>query len=327
MPVRTTRHRPYRRRMSMTLRSLFAPDALRRTLRGAYGLDVTECVLLRSFVNDVYLVTASSSRYVLKVYQHGRWSSEEVAWELELVGHLAAAGIPVPDVIPSADGRLLGVLDAPEGPRPYALSAFVEGLKPQLPFTDGLYRDFGRVIGALHKAGDTFVTTRPGRSFDLAAILVEPLGLVLPALADRPEDQAMVRELAAEAGRRIERSAAAGLDWGACHGDVSMDNVLLTTRGLSVHDFDLSGLGWRAFDLTGVHSTPHWDAFADGYAGVRALKDEDLAVLPWFAVIGDILNLRFHLVDKPAFRGTESVGEGWAQDLLTDLRAAADGLL
>ena len=45
-------------------------------------------------------------------------------------------------------------------------------------------------------------------------------------------------------------------------------------------------------------------------------------------VDGDrIGNLHFHLVDKPAMRGTESLGEGWVDHHLTALREAANGPL
>jgi Ser/Thr protein kinase RdoA (MazF antagonist) len=81
------------------VRSVAAPGAIGETVRRRYNLDVVDCVLLRSFVNDVYEVATRDRRYVLKVYQHGGWSAEEVAWELEPVSHLAAAGVAA--VMPS----------------------------------------------------------------------------------------------------------------------------------------------------------------------------------------------------------------------------------
>ncbi|SNT65584.1 hypothetical protein SAMN05421812_12433 [Asanoa hainanensis] len=60
---------------------------------------------------------------------------------------------------------------------------------------------------------------------------------------------------------------------------------------------------------------------------MRPLGAEDLAALPWFTVRALITNLHFHLVDKPAFRGTDSIGEGWAERELGALRAAAGRLL
>ena len=80
-------------------------------------------------------------------------------------------------------------------------------------------------------------------------------------------------------------------------------------------------VGWE-LDLAG-----HRDAFAGGYTETRALTDGELAALPWFAVVAGICNLGFHLIDKRAFSGIESVSEGWAEDELAGLRAAAGELL
>jgi len=307
---------------------LFTLGAVRDEIADAYGLDVSGCTLLRSFVNDVYAVVTPGSRYVFKVYRHGFWSPDEVAWELDLSRHLLCSGVPVAEVVPLTDGRLLGSIDAPEGPRPYALTAFIEsGGKARQPFTDQLYREFGAVTAAFHTAGDSFVTGYPRPSFDLITTLIQPLGLVLAELAARPLDRALIQALGNEAQRRIEDLLADGLDWGVVHGDVTLDNVFFGPGGPVIYDFDLAGLGFRAYDLHGVWQTEHWDAFADGYQQVRPLGDNDLAALPWFAIAGNISNLKFHLVDKPAFAGTESLADGWAENILIGVRAAAERLL
>lgn len=313
--------------MASTLRSLPAPESLAEVVRGAYTLDVMDCVLLRSLTNDVYQVDTGQGRYVLKVYGHGNWSTEEVAWELEFATHLARCGVPVARVRALADGQLVGELDAPEGPRPFCLTEYVHGRKPRPPLGDSLYREFGRLIARLHTAGDTFHTRRRRRPFDLQRTLEEPLALVLPRLAAAPDDHALVSDLAAAARARVTGYVTQGLDWGVCHGDVTLDNVHLTDSGLTIHDFDLAGERWRAADLTGVHATPHWDAFAAGYTERRVLGEADLAALPWFGVIARIFDLRFHLVDRPAMRGTESLTEGWVDRRLDGLRGAAAELL
>lgn len=307
---------------------MFTLDAVRDEIAGAYGLDVTGCTLLRSFVNDVYAIATPGGRYVLKVYRHGFWSPDEVAWELELTRHLLRSGVPVPEVVPLTDGRLLGVVGAPEGQRAYALTSFIEpGAKARPPFTDGRYREFGAVIAAFHTAGDSFTSTYPRRRFDLVSTLAEPLGLVLAELAGQPEDHAVIQALGDQAQHQIEAFIAGGLDWGVVHGDVTMDNVFFGPAGPVIFDFDLAGPGFRASDLHGVRQTEHWDAFADGYQRIRPLADNDLAALPWFTIAGNIAHLKFHLVDKPVFAGTESLAEGWAERILIDLRAAARDLL
>lgn len=268
-----------------------------------YGLEARSCVLLRSLVNEVYQIGTDDRRYVLKLYRHGGWSAGEVAWEQDLVAYLTDRGVPCPAPVPMLDGRLCGELEAPEGPRPFALSEFVDGTKPQLP-TDELYEEFGGLIGRFHAAGASFRSSHPRRPFDLSYMLDEPLRAIVPHLADHAD---RVTALAERARRQLRTGE---LSWGTRHGDVTLDNLHRTGRGLVLHDFDLAGPGWLAADLTGVHATPHWPAFAAGYAAVHVLPE--LSVLPWLEVCSLIINLRFHLVDKPRYRGLESLAEGWA---------------
>jgi Ser/Thr protein kinase RdoA (MazF antagonist) len=311
-----------------TFRSLIAPSALSDLLRASHGLGIADCTLVRSFVNDVYRITTAdrAGAYALKVYQCGRWSPDEIRWELDLVGHVASVGVPVPRIVPLADGSPCGILDAAEGPRVYAVSEFVVGRRPEAPFEDALYREFGALIATFHTATDGFVSRHPRRPSTLEALLGRPIERASAALAHRPDDRRVVLELGAEAWRRLADASAAGLERGICHGDVSLDNVLIGPGGLSLHDFDSAVPGWRAADLYGVFLTPHFEAFVNGYRTVRALDDADIAAVPWFSVAAQIENLAFHLIDKPTYRGTESLAEGWVDAGLASLRALGASL-
>ena len=145
-----------------TLRSLPTTDGVADLVRRRYDLDVARCVLVRSFVNEVYEVRTSERRFVLKLYRHDGWTVEEVIWEAELVDHLVANAIPAAPVVSMTSGGAVGQLAAPEGLRPFLLSEYVEGRKPQKPFDDDLYRAYGRLLARLHEAGDTFRTDRYG---------------------------------------------------------------------------------------------------------------------------------------------------------------------
>ncbi|HEY0470987.1 MAG TPA: phosphotransferase [Kribbella sp.] len=310
--------------MIPTLRSLPDPQALARHLQQVYALQISDCRLLRSLVNDVYEVVTADIRYVLKLYRSTGWTAAEVHWESDLSAHLDEAGMLVPRVRPLADGSLVGLLDAAEGARPYTLSSFIVGTKPQPPLDDDLYHSFGQLVADFHDAADIFVSPHRRRPSDLGRWLDEPLPLILPLLPEH--DQDLLSALARAVQKRIDRYAGQ-LSWGVCHGDVSLDNVFLTDTGLALHDFDLSAEGWRAADFAGVAATSHWDAFAAGYTTQRTLPDIDLAAIPWLSVAASIFNLRFHLHDKPLLRGTESIGEGWAAGEIASLHRAARDLL
>jgi hypothetical protein len=50
------------------------------------------------------------------------------------------------------------------------------------------------------------------------------LARIAPLLAHRPADWRYLQDLAAEVRRQVKALAAAGLDWGFCHGDTLGSN-------------------------------------------------------------------------------------------------------
>ena len=302
--------------MLPTLRSLPDPDALTTYLRDRYGLGFTGCTLLRSLVNDVYEVTTADARYILKLYRYGGRRPDEIRWETGLSAHLIANGLRTPAVHPLPDGDPVGLLDAPEGPRPFVLQEFVDGTKP--PYEAALYREFGELVARFHEMADSYLPEFPRGAADLSHSLDE----LVPYLA--PAEENLLRALAdAVLNNLAQYSPGRGI----CHGDVTLDNLLATGNGLVLYDFDLAGVGYRAADFTGVAATPYWDSFKAGYTTLRPITADDEAAIPYLGVAARISNLRFHLIDKPLIRGTESRTEGWADRELTALKRAAGELI
>jgi Ser/Thr protein kinase RdoA (MazF antagonist) len=100
--------------VSSWLRSLPTAEAVGALAGARYGLKLRSCVLLRSLVNEVYRIDTDDRRYAFKLYRHGGWSTDEVAWEQDLVAHVIAGGVACAAPVPMLDGRLCGELEAPE---------------------------------------------------------------------------------------------------------------------------------------------------------------------------------------------------------------------
>ena len=308
------------------VRSVLAPGAVAALVSEHYGLEVRECELLRSLVNDVYAVDTFTGRYAFKLYrqEHAPRSRSwaEVGWEQELAHALLDAGLSVPVPVELVDGTAVGRHAAPEGPRPFALTGWVEGSKPVPPFTAELYRTFGALTARFHTAASSWE-----HAHDRAA--PDPVEDLLPtaaAVADRlgPTDAALVREQADRAAAHLSRLTGQGMTWGVRHGDVTLDNVLVGSDGLVLHDFDRAGAGELGADLTGVRATEQWPAFLDGYQQHRRLTAADLEAIAPLHVVALIANLRFHLVDKAAMFGTETRADGWVDRELGSLREMAE---
>ncbi len=66
-------------------------------------------------------------------------------------------GLLVPRVLLLPGENPVGLLETPEGPRPFTLSGFVEGTKPEPPFGAELYVAFGAEPAAFHDAADNYL--------------------------------------------------------------------------------------------------------------------------------------------------------------------------
>jgi Ser/Thr protein kinase RdoA (MazF antagonist) len=83
------------------------------------------------------------------------------------------------------------------------------------------------------------------------------------------------------------------------HADLHPRNVLINAAHVAVIDFDDAGFGWHQYDLAvalvGYQDHPDFVMFRDaciaGYRSVRTISDVDLALLPMFLLIRDMVQM------------------------------------
>jgi Ser/Thr protein kinase RdoA (MazF antagonist) len=287
--------------------SILSAEALGAEVARAYGLDgPLSCDLLQRGLNATYLLKAGQSRYVARVYGADWRSAGSVAWELDLVEHLAAKGVSVARPLPDGRGSFVRALAAPEGMRQLVVFTYVEGTP--LSWDDpGQCALAGRLLAAVHNAGDDFVSRHPRFRLDLGYLVDAQLELLRPFLDDRPAAWSGLEGVARRLQARA-REAVAGLDWGVCHGDVSGGNIHVGDDGTAtVFDFDLAAPGWRAYDLAAVawiswnrREPTIWEAFLDGYSGERSLTPADVAAVPLFHPLRRLWSLGMEARHAPA---------------------------
>lgn len=267
------------------MRSLLAPETVAMELARAYALSPTDCALQRSLTNDVYIVKTSAGPCVAKVYGPGWRAGSDIAYEVDLLDHLAANGVAVATAVRRRDGQPIHQLPMPEGVRYCVLFNYAPGDEPVEPFTAALYHQFGRAAGTMHRAADRLASRYPRFRLDLSYLIDRPLEAIRPYLAHRPDRWAYLTGLAERVRARIADLAAQGMDWGPCHGDLTLDCFRIAEDGqLTLYDFDSGGPGWRALEFQGIYAyahDTHWDAFRAGYTEARPLNAVDLAAIPW----------------------------------------------
>jgi Ser/Thr protein kinase RdoA (MazF antagonist) len=278
--------------------SVLSADALLSELAAPYGVrPPATCRLLRAGINDTYVLREGANAYVVTVYGHAWRSPDAICYELDLRRHLRAAGVPVAIPVRGRDGRHVRHVAAPEGRRCLVVFTTVDGASLSWDSLEHC-RLVGRLAAMIHaRSANGLIGHRPVR-LDLGYLVDEPLAALEPLLVEMPEARAYLQGLASRLRAHISAAAAADLDWGPCHGDVSVRNVTIGPGDAVVSGFDLCGEGWRAFDLAAVawvaaaqRSPAIWDAFLEGYTEVRRLEQSELEVIPVFHAIRQLWRL------------------------------------
>ncbi|MEP7329710.1 MAG: homoserine kinase [Betaproteobacteria bacterium] len=185
--------------------------------------------------NTNYFVTTDRGRYVLTLYE--RLPTAELPFYLNLMAHLARAGVEVP--APEADrtGALFSLLNG----KPAGLVARVEGAPVATP-TSAHCASVGDALARLHIASQTYrgrLTNRRGPAWwRQAARAVKPH-------LDADQIALLDAEIKFQTGfGRVK------LPKGAIHGDLFCDNVLFADeRVAGIIDFGFAATDFFAYDL------------------------------------------------------------------------------
>jgi Ser/Thr protein kinase RdoA (MazF antagonist) len=255
---------------------------------------------LRTQDNDHYLVTTGDGvQYAFRVYQQGdrfHRAESDYLYEMDWLNFLKARELPISYPILRADGGYIGRLDAPEGPRYYAMFSLAHGDPLSLKDPEQLY-SMGETMAHIHVASNDFATSQARKPLDLAYLLDRPLERIRHTWHD---DQVANLDLVTTAAEEARDELKGLLDkfpadgWGPIGGDFHQDSVYFDEINRpTFFNFDLCGPGWRAYDIASFLSNANLmhapaeraEAFFAGYFSARQLTDEEHAAIAPFLTV------------------------------------------
>jgi homoserine kinase type II len=270
----------------MAVYTTVSAEALQAFLR---GFDVGEGVahkgIAEGIENSNYLVLTTRSRYILTLYEK-RVREPDLPFFLDLIDHLAAAGLPVPRAVQDRLGERIHRLED----RPACLIEFLPGLSVSRP-TPAQARAAGAAMGRMHRALADFSPERPNE-LGVAAWRA----LLARCAGGMDEIAPGLRERVARTLDEVEAAWPQDLPRGAIHADLFPDNVLmLGDQVTGLIDFYFACTDLRAYDLAVMHGAWAFDAtgarydaevgraLVEGYAAESPLTEQERAALPVLA--------------------------------------------
>jgi Ser/Thr protein kinase RdoA (MazF antagonist) len=273
-----------------------ATELVRRALP-LYGMPEGSAVAFVKYrENHVFRVDAPDGLSVaVRLHRVGYHDEQEILTELSYLDALGRAGVPVPEVLRTRDGRLVCTVSKGEHSRSVSVQRWISDAVPFGDAADALsgrhdpparqFRDIGGVIARLHRAAAEI--GRPS-SFRRAAWDADGLAGDHPLWGDptalrglTPRDRESIARAKAHVHRRLRGMAMDPDLFGVIHADATPENVLFAPDGVVLIDFDDFGTGWYVFDLVTAlfhHArNPRYGEFEralrDGYAGLRPLRE------------------------------------------------------
>jgi Ser/Thr protein kinase RdoA (MazF antagonist) len=208
------------------------------------------------------------------------------------------AGLPVPEPVPTLDGKLLTTITTPGVPkgRVVSLMRWVDGQKLTKKSIRQMHaRAWGRLMGQLHAFAANWQPPKGFKRFhwDWDGLLgngvlrtpVDELVALMPVKYQEP-----YKIVSQEIKSAMESFGKEADSYGMIHTDMYLENLLFKAGEPRAIDFEDCGFGYWLYDIGIVLSqwiwTPEYpwirDAFLEGYSQIRTLPDEQTQHLALF---------------------------------------------
>ena len=242
-------------------------------------------------LNNLYL----ENRYVMRILTTNDF--EEVKSELIFLDAMRKANLPVPEPVPTPDGKLLTTINTPGVPsgKIVSLMRWMDGRKLTKGFRPVHFKSLGQMIARLH---DFSANWQPPDGFERPVWDWEgQLGgkyfraPVEELIASIPPKYKEPFEMVSKQAQETMHTLGTGPDaFGMIHADMYPENVLFKGNKVLPIDFEDCGFGYWVWDIAIALCqwpwTEEWywmrDSLLDGYAQIRTLPESQIEYIDLF---------------------------------------------
>ncbi len=281
--------------------SILSATDLRIFLQKKYNHSKSStCRLLKSWVNDTYLIENEGVRYIFRVY-HINWRTKsEIQAELDFILFLNQKSIPVSYPISDAEEKLIQEFDAPEGKRYGVLFTFAEGEKI-MSLSPDMHFKIGKTIAEIHQHSHHLSINRI--EYTPLVLLDDSFKKIQSFLPHNSDELFFLENTKNEILKILSKVDLTQIRKGAVHLDIWADNINIDSNlptgqagnDFTIFDFDFCGNGWLVLDYA-YHivmlfiTTPSNDtflekekAFQEGYFSIQPLSEMEQNIIPYLA--------------------------------------------
>jgi Ser/Thr protein kinase RdoA (MazF antagonist) len=253
------------------------------------------CQLIKAGINDTYLVTDNSTKFVFRVYSLNWRTKEEIGEEIKLLNQLNENEISISYPLSDHENHYIQTLNAPEGDRFAVLFTYARGEKLHITSKETHFQ-IGQLMARFHKITHNQKLNRI--DYTPEVILIESLKKVSSFLTDDTEEMRFMKSAQIYLAKEFENADTSQMRQGVVHLDIWFDNLNITNSNkVTLFDFDFCGNGWLCLDLAyyilQLHNIekyetkeyqPKVDSFMKGYESETQISGEEKRLIPMLGV-------------------------------------------
>jgi len=295
--------------------SHLTPDTVLNAIESTLGVRCGNlCRPLNSYINRVYEIGLDAGGFVIaKFYRPGRWSRQALQDELDFLGELSAAEVPVVPPIPGPDGQLLHKL----GDTWFAVFP-KKGGRPLDEPTPEDWVQLGRLIARMHAVGvarlpKDRIILHPQQSTLAHLDYILDSGTIGASLRDAYEDA--VNDLVDAITPMFN-----DVDTLRLHGDCHRGNILFRPgEGYHLLDFDDMAVGPAVQDLWMIlpdrlpRARPELDLLLEGYETFLTFPYDTLRLIEPLRAM-HFIHFTAWCARQKADGGFARLSPGWGSD-------------
>ena len=255
----------------------------------------TKCRIIKTGINDTYLVNDNSDKFVFRVYSLNWRTKAEIGEEIKLLNQLKQNAISISYPLPDKENNYIQTLNAPEGDRFAVLFTFAIGEKLHI-ISEETHFQIGQLMARIHTITNNQKLNRIDYSPEV--ILIDSLKKVSFFLTSGTEEMNFMRSTQTYLLKEFENANISQIRQGIVHLDIWFDNLNIAgDNKVTIFDFDFCGNGWLCLDIAyyilQLHNIekyeakdyqPKVDSFIKGYESVTPISAEEKRLIPMLGV-------------------------------------------
>jgi Ser/Thr protein kinase RdoA (MazF antagonist) len=273
--------------------SLIDADTLARLL-DRFGFMDARIDLIGSSENLTFLVEPSGHpQTILRIYRNGHRNRAAIESELLWMHAIADdTDIGVPRVLPDLAGSPTQEVRTTLGPTHGVMFERLHGIEPPEDALEVWFPRLGRLCAQLHaqalkwRRPPSFVRPRLDWRTIIGPRAVWGAWQLAPGLD--PQALPVLERVSQQLADRMESYGTANDRFGLIHGDLRLQNLLVTEGRIQVIDFDDCCASWLLYDLATalslIEDIPQaqqlLQGWLSGYLSNRPLAEEDIEIIP-----------------------------------------------